>query len=198
VAHPGTTGAADDLKKEQKTMKVILLEDVTNLGGIGDTVNVKDGYARNFLLPRKLALPATARNLKTQKHHFRDIEQKIAQAADEARSLAEKIESVVLTFTRKVGKTGRLFGSVTNMDIADALAEKELSVDRKDIVLTEPIKTLGEFDVTIKLHQDVTPVIKVTVLPEEGQIPEEVMEEVPEESAATADEPVEEEKEYGG
>ena len=179
-------------------MKVILLEDVTNLGGIGDTVNVKDGYARNFLLPRKLALPATARNLKTQKHHFRDIEQKIAQAADEARSLAEKIESVVLTFTRKVGKTGRLFGSVTNMDIADALAEKELSVDRKDIVLTEPIKTLGEFDVTIKMHQDVTPVIKVTVLPEEGQIPEEVMEEVPEESAATADEPVEEEKEYGG
>jgi len=176
-------------------MKVILLEDVTNLGGIGDTVNVKDGYARNFLLPRKLALPATARNLKTQKHHFRDIEQKIAQAADEARSLAEKIESVVLTFTRKVGKTGRLFGSVTNMDIADALAKKELSVDRKDIVLTEPIKTLGEFDVTIKLHQDVTPVIKVTVLPEEGQIPEEVMEEVPEESAAPADEPVEEKKE---
>ena len=162
-------------------MKVILLEDITNLGDMGDTVNVKDGYARNFLIPRKLALPDTARNLKAQEHHFREIEKRKDQAADEAKDLAEKISGIVLTFTRKAGETGRLFGSVTNMDLADALAEKNISIDRKDIVLTEPIKNLGEFDVTIKLHQDVTPVIKITVLPEEGEIPEKIMEEVEEE-----------------
>ncbi len=175
-------------------MKVILLEDVTNLGDMGDTVNVKEGYARNFLIPRKLALPATARNLKTQEHQIRDIEQKKALAVENARDIAEKISGVVLTFTRKAGETGRLFGSVTNMDVADALAGKNITVDRKDIVLIEPIKNLGEFDVTIKLHQDVTPVIRITVLPEEGEIPEKAMEEVLEEIGSPGVEPAEGEK----
>jgi len=184
LAPDGDTSSADNLKKEHEKMKVILLEDVTSLGSIGDTVNVKDGYARNFLIPRNLAVPATSRNLKTQEHQLRSIEQKKAQAAEQARSLADRIAGAALTFTRKAGDSGRLFGSVTNMDIADALLEKDLMVDRKDIILTEPIKAIGEFEVSIKLHQDVTPVIRVTVLPEEGEIPEKAMEEVPEEHAA--------------
>jgi large subunit ribosomal protein L9 len=175
-------------------MKVILLEDVTNLGSIGDTVNVKDGYARNYLIPRNKAVPATSRNLKAQEHHLRVVENRKEQAAEEARSVGEKISGTALTFTRKAGETGRLFGSVTNMDIADALKEKDLTVDRKDIVLTEPIKNLGEFEVTVKLHQDVTPVIRVTVLPEEGEIPEKAMEEVKEEPAPSEEKPEEEQE----
>jgi large subunit ribosomal protein L9 len=176
-------------------MKVILLENVTSLGSIGDTVNVKDGYARNYLIPRNKAVPATSRNLKTQEHNLRAIEHKKVQATEEAKSVGEKISGTALTFTRKAGETGRLFGSVTNMDIADALQEKDLTVDRKDIVLTEPIKTLGEFEVSVKLHQDVTPVIRVTVLPEEGEIPEKAMEEVSEEPASSEEKPEEEQKE---
>ena len=169
-------------------MKVILLENVANLGGMGDTVTVKDGYARNFLIPHNLALPATARNLKAQQHNLREIEKKRAVETEKARGLAEKLSSLSLLFTRKAGESGRLFGSVTNMDIADAILEKGLDIDRKDISLPEPIKNLGEFDVTIKLHRDVAPVIRITVLPEEGSIPESAMEEVKEEAA-----PVEEE-----
>lgn len=165
-------------------MKVILLEDIDALGKMGDTVKVKDGYARNYLIPRNLALPATARNLKAQEHQLRDIERKRTKIVSDAQSLAEKIAGVSLTFTRKTGEKGRLFGSVTNMDIAEALGEKGLTVDRKDILLAEPIKSLGEFDVQVKLHHDVTPGIKITVLPEEGEIPEGAMEEAVEESAS--------------
>jgi large subunit ribosomal protein L9 len=171
-------------------MKVILLEDVDALGKLGDTVNVKDGYARNYLIPRKLALPATARNLKAQSHQLRDIERRKEKKAEGARSLADKIAGVSLTFTRKTGEKGRLFGSVTNMDIAQALSEKGLDIDRKDILLPEPIKSLGEFDIQIKLHHDVTPEVKITVLPEEGEIPEEALQEetVQEEAVETAPE----------
>ncbi|UCG38821.1 MAG: 50S ribosomal protein L9 [bacterium] len=171
-------------------MKVILLEDVSSLGKMGDTVSVKDGYARNYLIPRNLAIPATSRNVKAHEHKLRDLEHRKEKVADEARSLAEKISGVVLTFTRKSGEKGRLFGSVTNMDIAQALADQGLTVDRKDIVLAEPIKNLGDFDVTVKLHQSVTPVIKITVLPEEGEIPEGAMDQVqaPEEAQPTAPE----------
>lgn len=165
-------------------MKVILLEDIDTLGKMGDTVNVKDGYARNFLIPRKLALPATARNLKAQDHQIRDIERRKEKIVEGARSLADRIAGVSLTFTRKTGEKGRLFGSVTNMDIAQALAEKGLTVDRKDILLPEPIKSLGDFDVQVKLHHEVTPEIKITVLPEEGEIPEGAMEETGEPEAA--------------
>ena len=181
-------------------MKVILLEDVDTLGKLGDTVNVKDGYARNYLIPRNLALQATARNLKAHSSMLRDIERKKEKIMEDARSLADKVAGVSLTFNRKTGEKGRLFGSVTNMDIAQALTEKGLEVDRKDIHLPEPIKSLGEFDVQIKLHHDVAPVVKITVLPEEGEIPEEAFqeeparEEAPKEEAAAAEEAVEEEE----
>ncbi len=160
-------------------MKVILLEDVDALGKLGDTVNVKDGYARNYLIPRNLALPATTRNLKAQAHKFKDIELKRSKIVGDAQSLADKIAGVSLIFNRKTGEKGRLFGSVTNMDIADALEEKGLTINRRDIVLPEPIKSLGEYDVQVKLHHEVSPVVKITVLPEEGEIPEGVLETVP-------------------
>ena len=178
-------------------MKVILLEDVETLGKLGDTVNVKDGYARNYLIPRNLALQATTRNLKAHAHKLMDIERRKEKIVDDARSLADKVAGVSLTFTRKTGEKGRLFGSVTNMDIAQALSEKGFEVDRKDIHLPEPIKGLGEFDVQIKLHHDVTPQVKITVLPEEGEIPESAMEEAaeeaPKEETVAAEEAVEEE-----
>lgn len=175
-------------------MKVILLEDVDTLGKLGDTVNVKDGYARNYLIPHNLALQATTRNLKAHANKLGDIERKKDKIMDDARSLADKVAGVSLTFTRKTGEKGRLFGSVTNMDIAEALTERGLAVDRKDIHLPEPIKSLGEFDVQIKLHHDVNPQIKITVLPEEGEIPESAMEAEPETAAEAAEEaPAEEE-----
>jgi large subunit ribosomal protein L9 len=160
-------------------MKVILLEDIEALGKMGDTVNVKNGYARNFLIPRNLALPATARNLKAQEHQLRDIERRRSKIVGDAQSLADRVAGVSLIFNRKTGEKGRLFGSVTNMDIAEALGEKGLTIDRKDIILPEPIKSLGEFDVQVKLHHDVSPVVKITVLPEEGEIPEGAMESEP-------------------
>ena len=165
-------------------MKVILLEDIEAVGKMGDTVNVKDGYARNYLIPRKLALLATARNLKAQDHQIKDMERRKTKIAGDAQSLADKITGVSLSFTRKTGEKGRLFGSVTNMDIAEALKEKGLNIDRKDIILPEPIKSLGEFDIEIKLHHDVTPMVKITVLPEDGVIPEGAMEEAPAQEAA--------------
>jgi len=169
-------------------MKVILLEDVDTLGKLGDTVNVKNGYARNFLIPRNLAIPATARNLKAHAHQLRDIERKKEKIVGDAQSLADRVAGVSLTFTRKTGEKGRLFGSVTNMDIAEALAEKGLTVDRKDIHLPEPIKSLGEFDVQIKLHHDVTPEVKITVLPESGEIPEGAMDAEPAQQEAPKEE----------
>lgn len=164
-------------------MKVILLEDIDALGKMGETISVKNGYARNYLIPRNLALPATARNLKAQEHQLRGLERKISKITGDAQSLADKVAGVSLIFKRKTGEKGRLFGSVTNMDIADAFGEKGLTIDRRDILLTEPIKSLGEFDVQIKLHHDVIPVVKITVLPEEGEIPEGAMEEIPAEEA---------------
>jgi len=165
-------------------MKVILLEDIEAVGKMGDTVSVKDGYARNYLIPRKLALLATARNLKAQDHQIKDMERRRTKIVGDAQSLADKVTGISLSFTRKTGEKGRLFGSVTNMDIADALKEKGLDVDRKSIILQEPIKSLGEFDIEIKLHHDVTPVVKITVLPEDGEIPEGAMEEAPAQEAA--------------
>lgn len=160
-------------------MKVILLEDIEAVGKMGDTVSVKNGYARNYLIPRKLALLATARNLKAQDHQIKDMERRRTKIVGDAQSLADKITGISLSFTRKTGEKGRLFGSVTNMDIADALKEKGLDIDRKNIILHEPVKSLGEFDIEIKLHHNVTPIVKITVLPEDGQIPEGAIEAEP-------------------
>jgi large subunit ribosomal protein L9 len=171
-------------------MKVILLEDVSNLGEMGETVTVKDGYARNFLIPRKLALPATARNLKVQEHHLKGLEQKREQAIENAKSMSDKLAGVSLSFSRKVGEKGRLFGSVTNMDIASALANDGIDIDRRQIILEEHIKQLGEHEVTVKLRSEVSTTITVTVLPEEGS--ELPLEPAEGEEAAEGAEPVDE------
>ena len=147
-------------------MEVILREHVDNLGRRGDLVKVADGYARNYLLPRKLALLATDGNKKVierEKVKF-DIqeaeEQKVAQA------VADRLATVEIEIARKVGDTDALFGSVTNADIAEALAAKGFDLDRRKLQLHEPIKKLGEYTVPVKLHRDVTVSLKVKVVAE--------------------------------
>ncbi len=144
-------------------MKLILTENVENLGRMGQMVEVKPGYARNFLLPRKLAVPATPKNLKAQEQVLKAIEKKAAKVLGDANALAARLAGVSLTFLRKAGEEGRLFGSVTNMDVADALREKGFEIDRKAIALPDHIKQVGEYTVAIRLHHDVAPAVKVVV-----------------------------------
>lgn len=147
-------------------MKVILLKEVSNLGEIGDTVDVADGYGRNFLIPRGLATAATAKNARQMEHQQLLREHRIARAKKEAQTLAEKLQAVSCRFSRKSGDEGRLFGSVTSMDIADHLKTLGLEVDRRRIHLDQPIKSLGEFTVPVRLPADVTSEVKVAVVPE--------------------------------
>ena len=147
-------------------MEVILREHVDNLGRRGEVVKVASGYARNYLLPRKLALLATEGNkqqIEREKVKFdakESEEQKVAQA------MAERIASADVEIARKVGETDALFGSVTSSDIAEALAKKGLELDRRKVVLQEPIKKLGEFSIPVKLHREVTAQIKLRVVAE--------------------------------
>jgi len=147
-------------------MEVILREHVDNLGRRGDLVKVADGYARNYLLPRKMALLATEGNKKVierERVKFDTVEaeeQKVAQA------VADRLGAVEVEIARKVGETDALFGSVTNADIAEALAGKGFDIDRRTIQLHEPIKKLGEFDVPVKLHRAVSVTLKVKVVAE--------------------------------
>jgi large subunit ribosomal protein L9 len=145
------------------TIQVILQQDLKNLGKSGELVRVRPGYARNYLIPRSLAMPATVTNVKQIEHHQRITAAAATKARGEATSLAEKIGAVTVTLTRKVGEEDRLFGSVTTKDIATALKEKGFDVDRKRIELVEPIRTAGTFPVTVKLLGDVTATFKVEV-----------------------------------
>lgn len=148
-------------------MEVILREEIDNLGSRGEVVKVKAGYARNFLLPRRLAVPATDANRKIVEQERQSWLKKEAKFAAEATEQAKLIEAVVLTFKQKVGENDHLFGSVTAKDIADALALQKFEIDRKKIVLHDPIKTLGEHKVDIKLHREVTAHVTVKVEKEE-------------------------------
>jgi large subunit ribosomal protein L9 len=147
-------------------MKVILLKEIGNLGEIGDTVDVADGYGRNFLIPRGLATAATAKNARQMEHQQLLREHRIVRAKKEAQTLAEKLQAVSCRFSRKSGDEGRLFGSVTSMDIADHLKTLGLEVDRRRIQLDQPIKSLGEFTVPVRLPADITSEVKVAVVPE--------------------------------
>jgi large subunit ribosomal protein L9 len=144
-------------------MEVILKEDVTNLGHRGDLVKVADGYGRNFLLPRKLALQATLANRAVIEQMKAAAARRSATEKADAEELVVKLEPVVLDFTRKSGEAGHLFGSVTSADIAAALEAKGFEVDRRKIQLDEPLKSVGEFSVAIKLHREVTAQVKVTI-----------------------------------
>jgi large subunit ribosomal protein L9 len=147
-------------------MEVILKEDVANLGHRGDVVKVADGYGRNFLLPRKLALQATVANKAVVDQMKAAAARRSATEKVLAEELLTKLEPLVLTFTRKSGDHGHLFGSVTSADIAADLEIKGFDVDRRKIQLNEPLKALGNFDVAIKLHREVTAHLKVKVLGE--------------------------------
>ncbi len=148
-------------------MKVILITEVGGLGEIGDIVEVANGYGRNFLLPRRLAVAATAKNKRQLEHESRLREHRIARARKAAETVAGKLQAMSCRFTRKVGEEGRLFGSVTTMDIAEQLQGAGLEVERRRIVLDQPIKSLGDFTVAVRLQADVMSSVKVSVVPEE-------------------------------
>ena len=145
-------------------MDVILREHVENLGNRGEVIKVADGYARNFLLPRKLALPATEANKRRVERERHIFEAKEAEEKQTAEAAAARLAGVNLSFARRVGEHDTLYGSVTSADIAEALAAQEVEVDKRKILLTEPLKQLGEFTVPVKIHREVTAEIKVVVV----------------------------------
>jgi large subunit ribosomal protein L9 len=148
-------------------MQIILQEDVEKLGNRGQLVEVAEGYARNYLLPRKYAIEATPGNMKRLDKMRAAFAKKEATEKDAAQKLAELLASVNLEFTRRTGDEDHLFGSVTTGDIAEALEAKGYHIDKKKIVLAEPIKALGDFEVPVKLHRELTAPVKVSVKKEE-------------------------------
>jgi large subunit ribosomal protein L9 len=145
-------------------LKLILREDVSNVGKTGDTVVVADGYGRNFLLPRGLAVQASTKNVRMLEHQKKLIQARQAKLRQESQDLAKRLEGVSCTITRKAGEEDKLYGSVTARDIADAVKEEGVLLDRKKILLTEPIKKLGVFTVSVQLHPDVVGNVKVWVV----------------------------------
>ena len=148
-------------------MEVILREDIDNLGSRGQVVKVAPGYARNFLLPKRLAVTATEGNKKIVEQERQSHLRKEAKAKGEAQDLAKMMGSVKVTIHSKAGENDQLFGSVSTKDISDALAAQHYNIDRRRIVLDEPIKQLGEYKIPVKLHKDVTVELTVVVAKEE-------------------------------
>lgn len=144
-------------------MKVILKENLDNLGHIGDIVKVAPGYARNYLLPRGYAIEATEKNAKALEHAKRQLEYKRNKVLEQAKALVAKIEGVALNIAHQAGEEGKLFGSVTNMELGELLKGHGIEIDRKKIVLAEPIKHVGEFTATVKVHPEVSATLKVVV-----------------------------------
>ncbi|QEM68040.1 50S ribosomal protein L9 [Geobacter sp. FeAm09] len=144
-------------------MKVILKENIETLGHIGDIVKVAPGYARNYLVPKGFAIEATEKNAKALEHAKRQLAYKKNKSLEAARALAAKLEGVAIELVHQAGEEGKLFGSVTNMEIAAFLTEKGFDIDRKKIVLAEPIKQVGEVSVPVKIHPEVVANLKVTV-----------------------------------
>ncbi len=147
-------------------MEVILIQDVPNLGAIGELVSVKDGYARNFLLPRKKAIIASVKNKRRLEHEKRVAQVHLAKAKREAEAIAARLGGTSVTIARKVGEQDKLFGSVNGADIAKALADEGITVDRRAVQLAEPLKALGVYPVPVKLRNDVTVEVKVWVVAE--------------------------------
>ena len=147
-------------------MQVILLEDVSSLGKAGDLVKVAAGFGRNYLIPHKKAVPATEKSIKTLEHQKRLVQHRMAKTKKDIQRTAQEIETLSCTFAKSVGESGKLFGSVTTMEIETYLKENGIDVDRKKIHLEEPIKSVGMFTVPIKLHPDVVANLKVWVVQE--------------------------------
>ncbi len=147
-------------------MQIILLEDVPALGKAGESVKVSDGYGRNYLIPQKKGILATEKSVKILEHQKREVQQRMGKTKKDLEKVVEQIGNLSCTFAKTVGESGKLFGSVTSMEIESFLKENGIDVDRKKIVLEEPIKNLGVFTVPIKLHAEVTAHLKVWVVQE--------------------------------
>ena len=147
-------------------MDVILTENVKNLGTIGEVVKVKPGYGRNFLVPQGLAVEASEAKLKEVEHHKRQLNRKAEKLSQEAADVKARIEAVECTFVHKASEEGKLFGSVTSMEIAESLAAQGIEIDRRKILLEQPIKELGEHVVDIKLNAGVNAIVKINVISE--------------------------------
>ena len=168
-------------------MEVILKEDIDNLGQRGDVVKVAEGYGRNYLLPRKLAMQATAANKAVIEQMKSAAARRSATEKTQAEALLAKLEPLSLSFTRKSGEAGHLFGSVTSADIAAELAANGFEIDRRKIQLPEPLKSVGNFSVAVKLHREVTAQVKVKVVADavDGEVAGDV---APEAAAPVAEE----------
>lgn len=147
-------------------MEVILKEDIVNVGKIGEVVRVRDGYARNYLLPRGLVLVANKKNLKTFEHQKKVVADQKQKIIRQAQTVGDQLASTTVVIPMKAGEEGRLFGSVTTMQIEKALKAKGLNVDRRKIHLEEPIKSVGEYEIPIRLAADLTVPLKVSVIAE--------------------------------
>ena len=147
-------------------MKVILTKDLDNLGKAGALVEVKTGYGRNYLLPRQLAVLATAKNIRQLEHQKSGILARASKEKQNMTQMAQKLSAIEVKFTRKTGAENKLFGSVTNKDIHEQLAAQGYQVERKQIHLPEPLKEIGTHEVQVKLHSDVTAKLKVTIAAE--------------------------------
>jgi len=145
-------------------VKVILTEDITKLGKTGDQIQIKDGYARNCLIPKKMAVPANPQNIKSLEHQKTLLKQKQNRIKRDAEKLAQKIEKNSCTISKPAGEEDKLFGSVTSLDIEESLKAEGIEIDRKRIFLEEPIKTLGIYKIPIKLHPEVTANLNVWVV----------------------------------
>lgn len=155
-------------------MKVILREYVTNLGEAGELAQVAPGYARNYLIPKKLAFEATKENIRDYETNLKQRARKIARMIKEAEERKAKIEAAGdLIFQRRAGEEGKLFGSVTSADIEEALKAKGFEIDKRDIILDRPLKHLGEFEARVKVYSKVNAIVKVEIQPEEVAAPEE-------------------------
>jgi len=150
-------------------MEVILKEDVAKLGARGEVVKVAEGYGRNFLLPRKLAIEATSGNKKVIEQMKAAAVRRSAKEKAQAEELAKQFDGLAVSFQRRSGEHDQLFGSVTSSDIAEALEKKSFQIDRRKVQLHEPLRTLGEFTVPVKLHKDVTAHLKVVIEKEAGE-----------------------------
>ena len=149
-------------------MEVILREHVEHLGKRGEIVKVADGYARNYLLPRKLALPVNEGNKKHVERERKNVEAREGEERSQAEGIAARLAAIEIVITRRVGDTNQLYGSVTSGDIADFLKAKGFEIDRRKLILPEPIKSIGAHDVPLRLHRDVTAPLKVNVVKEGG------------------------------
>jgi len=150
-------------------MEVILRREVDGLGLEGDIVDVAKGYARNYLIPKGAAVEASPQNIKDLESRHKKIEARKSRDKDEAQKVKERIEELELSFTVKAGEEGKLYGSITTMDIASELEKQGVAIDRKKIVMDRPIKSLGEFVCPVKLHPEVTASLKVTVVAEKEE-----------------------------